>query len=159
MKKLLKITGISLLVALVALQLYRPAKNVSEETPSTDIVQTYGVPADVAATLQKACYDCHSNNTHYPWYSNIQPVGMWLAHHVDEGKDELNFSEFGNYKPRRKAKKMHEIVEEIEEGEMPLESYTLIHGEAKLTANEKQKLIEWAKGLEQRITLEQPAQQ
>lgn len=158
MKKALKITGISLLVALVALQLYRPAKNVSTQTPPTDIVQAYGVPADVAVILHKACYDCHSNNTHYPWYSNIQPVGMWLAHHVDEGKDELNFSEFGSYKPRRKARKMHELVEEVEEGEMPLESYTLIHGEAKLTAEEKQKLIEWAKGLEQRITLEQPAQ-
>lgn len=159
MKKFLKITGITLLVVLVALQLYRPAKNVSAQTPAIDIVQAYAVPADVAAILHKACYDCHSNNTTYPWYSNIQPVGMWLAHHVEEGKDELNFSEFGNYKPRRKLKKMKEIVEEVEEGEMPLESYTLIHGEAKLTASEKQLLTEWAKGLEQRITLEPAPQQ
>lgn len=158
MKKFLRTTGIVLLVILVGLQFYRPAKNVSAQTPPSDIVQAYAVPENVATILHKACYDCHSNNTNYPWYNNVQPVAMWLADHVDEGKDELNFSEFGNFKPRRKLKKLKEIVDEVEEGEMPLESYTLMHGEAKLTEAEKQTLIEWAKGLAQKISLEPGAQ-
>lgn len=158
MKKVLKITGISLLVVLAGLQFYRPAKNISAQTPPTDIVQAYALPDNVASVLHKACYDCHSNNTNYPWYNNIQPVGIWLADHVDEGKRELNFSEFGNFKTKRKLKKLKEIVSEVEEGEMPLKSYTLIHKEAVLTPEEKQMLIDWAKGLAQKISMEPGAQ-
>jgi exonuclease VII small subunit len=154
MKKILKRTAIVLLVILVALQLYRPARNISTATPDTDIVTAYAVPQNVAEILHRACYDCHSNNTNYPWYSNIQPLGIWLADHIDEGKDELNFSEFGSFKARRKLKKTREIVDELEEGAMPLESYTLIHKEAVLTAAEKQLIIEWAKGLGQKISME-----
>jgi hypothetical protein len=103
------------------------------------------VPVSVQQTLEKSCYDCHSNHTEYPWYSNIQPLGFWLKDHVDEGKEELNFSEFNSYTPKRKAKKMKEIVKEIEEGEMPLSSYTLIHRNSILTEAQKAELIEWAK--------------
>lgn len=155
MKKALRITGISLLVILAALQLYRPERNINTAPPPpSDIMEAYAVPSDVAFALHRACYDCHSNNTHYPWYTNIQPVGIWMADHVDEGKDELNFSEFGNYKPRRKLKKLKEIVDEIEEGAMPLNSYTWMHKEAILNAPDKQIVIEWAKGLAQKISLE-----
>jgi hypothetical protein len=154
MKKAIKYTGISLAAVLLLLQFYRPARNQSNGTLPSDIVMAYGVPENVATVLHKACYDCHSNNTHYPWYANVQPVGMWLGHHVDEGKEELNFSEFGNFKAKRKLHKLQEIVEQIEEGEMPLSSYTIIHKEAVLTAEEKQLLTSWARGLSQRITIE-----
>ncbi len=154
MKKALKFTGISLAAVLLLLQLYRPARNQSSETLPTDIVMAYSVPQNVATVLHKACYDCHSNNTHYPWYANVQPVALWLANHVQEGKEELNFSEFGTFKTKRKLRKLQEIAEQIEEGEMPLSSYTIMHKEAVLTAEEKQLLITWAKGLSQRITIE-----
>ncbi len=155
MKKVFKITGLSLLALLIIMQFYRPARNESATVPASDIITAYAVPDNVAVILKKACYDCHSSNTHYPWYANIQPVAMWLEHHIDEGKDELNFSEFGNFKTRRKLKKLREIVDEVEEGEMPLSSYTLIHKEAVLTEQEKQLLTDWAKGLTQKITLEE----
>ncbi|GAA4459408.1 heme-binding domain-containing protein [Nemorincola caseinilytica] len=159
MKKAFKVLGIGLLVVLAVLQVWRPEKNVSAQTPPSDIVTAYAVPANVADVLHRACYDCHSNNTHYPWYSNVQPVGIWLADHIEEGKDELNFSEFGNYKTRRKLKKLKEIVEEVEEGAMPLSSYTWIHKEAVLSPADKQLVIEWAKGLAQKISLEPGAQE
>lgn len=154
MKKAVKTTLVVLLVALVLIQFYRPAKNSGPIDGPVDISVAYNVPADVMNVLNKACYDCHSNHTEYPWYNNIQPVAMWLADHVDEGKSELNFSEFANYKTKRKLKKLKEIVHEVEEGDMPLGSYTWMHSEARLTAQEKQLLIDWAKGLTQKISME-----
>lgn len=157
MKKVIKTTLVVLLVVLVLIQFYRPAKNDGPIDVPSDISVAYAVPADVMNVLHKACYDCHSNHTEYPWYNNIQPVALWLADHVKEGKEELNFSEFGTFKTKRKLKKLKEIVHEVEEGDMPLSSYTLIHNEAKLTPQEKQMLIDWAKALTQKISME-PAQ-
>lgn len=154
-KKILKWTAILLVAALVLIQFIRPEKNMATEQNPNDIVAFYNTPAEVANILHKACYDCHSNNTNYPWYNNIQPVASWLADHIDEGKDELNFSKFGAFKTRRKLKKLKEIVEEVEESEMPLDSYTWMHSEAKLTEAERKTLIEWAKGLSMKITLEE----
>ena len=132
-----------LLVLLVLLQLIRPAKNKSNAAAPDDISLVKAVPADVQAILQKACYDCHSNNTHYPWYVNIQPVGLYLAHHIEEGKDELNFNAFGAYSAKRQRSKLKGIAEQIKEGEMPLRSYTLLHKEARLTAAEQTAVIKW----------------
>jgi len=154
MKKVFKTTLVVLLVVLVLMQFYRPAKNEGAIDTPTDISVAYAVPEDVMNVLHKACYDCHSNHTEYPWYNNIQPVALWLADHVKEGKEELNFSEFGTFKTKRKLKKLKEIVHEVEEGDMPLSSYTLIHNEAKLTPQEKQMLIDWAKALTQKISME-----
>src|SRR5690242_17718355 len=110
---------LSLLVILVLLQLIRPAKNKSNAPAPNDISQVVVVPADVQAILKKACYDCHSNNTYYPWYVNIQPVGLYLAHHIEEGKDELNFNEFGAYSAKRQRNKLKGIAEQIRDGAMP----------------------------------------
>lgn len=134
---------LSLLAILVLLQLIRPAKNKSNAPTPGDISQVAVVPADVQAILKKACYDCHSNNTHYPWYVNIQPVGLYLAHHIEEGKDELNFNEFGAYSAKRRRNKLKGIAEQIRDGEMPLSSYTLLHKEARLTDAEKTAITKW----------------
>jgi len=134
---------LSLLVILVLLQLIRPAKNNSNAPAPGDISQVVVVPADVQALLKKACYDCHSNNTYYPWYANIQPVGLYLAHHIEEGKDELNFNEFGDYSAKRQRNKLKGIAEQIQDGAMPLSSYTLLHKAARLTAAEKTAIIQW----------------
>ncbi len=143
---------IGLVVVLVVLQFIRPTRNESAGVSASDITTAYTVPEDVQAILKKACYDCHSNNTRYPWYTNIQPVGLWMQRHVNEGKGELNFSEFASYKPKRQAHKMKELAEQVQEGEMPLGSYTWIHKDAILTDAEKQTLVNWAHQLEAQIT-------
>jgi len=143
MSKTIKfLLGIGLV--LVAIQFIRPARNINSQIMATDITKTVKVSDSVQVVLKKACYDCHSNNTNYPWYSNIQPVGWFLANHVSEGKRRLNFSEFGSYTLRKQSSKLNDIANEVQEGGMPLSSYTLIHKEARLTENEKSLVIKWA---------------
>ena len=142
-------------IIFVAIQFYRPARNMSKAVSTNDITNVHPPSSEVNNILQKACNDCHSNNSYYPWYTNIQPFGMWIQDHIDEGKSELNFSEFKTYTAKRQAKKMHEIEEMIEENEMPLYSYTIIHRNAKLTAIEKQQLIAWAKAFQPTVLAKQ----
>ena len=137
--KLVKKILVVLLAALVVIQFFHPSKNEG----SADGPNAMAMPADVRNILETSCYDCHSNHTNYPWYNNIQPVAWWLNDHVNEGKREINFSEFNTYKLKRKIKKMKEIREQLEEGEMPLSSYTLIHSNAKLTEAQKTRLLAW----------------
>ncbi|MBS1765637.1 MAG: heme-binding domain-containing protein [Bacteroidetes bacterium] len=144
-KSILKKVLIVLIVALTLLQLYRPTKNISTEISVNAIGQYYDVPETVDKLLRTSCYDCHSNNTVYPWYSNVQPVALWLDDHIRDGKKHLNFDEFNSYSTEKKQKKFKEITEEIEEGEMPMTSYTLIHQNAKLSATDKKLLVDWAK--------------
>lgn len=138
-------------VLLVAIQFIRPARNTGSADGPQDITHAVAVPAPVLTMLKTACYDCHSNQTAYPWYATIQPVGLWLGHHVDEGKEELNFSEFATYAPKRMAHKLEEIAEEVEEGHMPLPAYTLIHTDAKLTEAQVSELTAWAKAQQQQV--------
>lgn len=140
-----------LLAVLIIIQFIRPERNISELPSENDIRVQYPLPANVQSILKRACYDCHSNNTSYPWYTNIQPVGWFLQNHVNEGKEELNFSEFATYSAKKADHKLDEVIEMVEEKEMPLESYTLIHKEAILTAEETETLINWAKDLRKTI--------
>lgn len=136
-----------LLIALVLIQFIRPERNISEVPSENDIRVHYAVPAEVESILKRACFDCHSNNTYYPWYTNIQPVGWWLQNHINEGKGELNFSEFAAYSPKKADHKLEEVVELVEEKEMPLKSYTWVHKEAVLNAQEIETLVNWANSL------------
>lgn len=136
-----------LFVLLVLIQFIRPARNLSAATSPNDITQIYRVPEPVKVLLSKACNDCHSNNTHYPWYTNVQPVGLWLQHHVNEGKHELNFSEFGAYPAKRQYHKLEEVAKQVKHDEMPLSSYLWVHSDAKLSDADKQLLINWANEL------------
>ncbi|MCK9482359.1 MAG: heme-binding domain-containing protein [Bacteroidia bacterium] len=144
-KSILKKVLILLIVALALLQFYRPTKNISTEVSVNAIGLHYNVPEPVDKLLRTSCYDCHSNNTVYPWYSNVQPVALWLDDHIRDGKKHLNFDEFNTYSAERKQKKFKEIAEEIEEGEMPMTSYTLIHKNAKLSTADKKLLVDWTK--------------
>ena len=148
---------IFLIVVLVAIQFIKPKRNESAAIAATDISAVYNVPDDVSLILGKACYDCHSNNTIYPWYANVQPVAWWLNDHIQEGKGELNFSEFATYSPARQYHKLEEFKEQIDKGEMPLSSYTLIHTNAKLTDQEKQTLINWSQDIRKQMKAEYPA--
>ena len=143
-----------LLAILIIIQFIRPARNISSAEQVNHISKKYTVPANVNTVLEKACNDCHSNNTVYPWYTNIQPVGFWMDDHVKDGKDELNLSEFLTYSPKKARHKMEEVVDVVKEGEMPLDSYTWIHTEAKLTQEEKAALTDWASALVTQITKE-----
>ncbi|NML22067.1 heme-binding domain-containing protein [Pseudoflavitalea sp. G-6-1-2] len=139
MRKLLLL----LLIALIAIQFIRPEKNISTTVSPTDIANKYTVPAEVAAVLKRSCNDCHSNNTNYPWYSNIQPLTWWLNDHIKDGKRHLNFSNFTAYSYKRQDHKLEEVTESIEKHEMPLPSYTSMHAEAKLSEADKKLLASW----------------
>ncbi len=143
MSKKIKI-GIALVFVLILIQFFRPEKNEGVADTPKDISHAVTVTPEIKNILEKSCYDCHSNHTEYPWYFNFQPVAGWLANHVEEGKDELNFSEFDSYKLKRKIHKLKEVIDEIKEGEMPMNSYLIIHKEAKLSEEQKNQLIQWA---------------
>ena len=136
-----------LLAVLIVIQFFKPKKNIQEGIAANHISTQYAIPDDVAPILEKACYDCHSNNTRYPWYNNIQPVAWWLNNHVQEGKRELNFSEFTNRPLRMQYHKIDEAIDQVKKGEMPLNSYTWVHKDAILTDAEKEKLIGWAQSV------------
>ncbi len=137
------------------MQFFQPGKNNQSMDMAADISTVVKVSPEVQGILKTSCYDCHSNYTNYPWYASIQPVGWWLKDHVDEGKEHLNFQDFASLKPREGGRfkttaalqdhKLEEVAETVEEGEMPLESYTLIHGDAKLNAEQKKLITDWVK--------------
>ncbi|WP_276481857.1 heme-binding domain-containing protein [Paraflavitalea pollutisoli] len=144
-----KIAGILLLI-LIGIQFIRPERNESTGITANDIAQQYYIPPDIQEILQRACYDCHSKNTEYPWYTNIQPVGWWMSKHIEDGKESLNFNEFGSYTPKDQDHVMDEIIEVVGNGEMPLPSYLWMHGEAKLF-DDTAVLIDWARKLKKEI--------
>ncbi|MFB6456663.1 heme-binding domain-containing protein [Chitinophaga sp. Hz27] len=140
----IKIVFLVLSLAFIALQFFRPTKNIASASITTDdISQAYTIPAEVQQLLQAACYDCHSNNTQYPWYTNIQPVGWFMAAHIKNGKADLNFNEFGKYSAKRKHNKLKRMKEQILSSNMPLPSYRLLHPEARLTTAQQIQIINW----------------
>lgn len=133
-----------LIIAFVIIQFFRPTKNISNNN-TYHISTKYGVPENVQTILKTACYDCHSNTTQYPWYSNIQPVSWFLNDHVVEGKEELNYSEFTNKRIAVQNHKLEEMIEVVDEKEMPLASYTYfgLHKEANLSDEQRLTLVTW----------------
>ncbi len=153
-KKILEV----LLLVLFFIQFVKPEKNQSnDETYS--IATKYEVPADVQQILKVACNDCHSNNTAYPWYSNIQPVAWFLNHHVVDGKKHLNLSNFTSRKIAVQNHKFEEIIEMVKEKEMPLASYTFfgLHKEANLTDAQRTLITNWAQAQMDKLKAEYPA--
>ena len=155
-KKILKYTLYILLFALIVIQFFRPAKNIHEGISENDISKKYTVPDSVQQILKVACYDCHSNNTRYPWYDNIQPVAWWLDSHIRDGKRQVNFSEFSSYSPRKQFKRLKDTKEQLDEGEMPLFSYTIIHRDAILDSSKKNLLLNWVNGIMAQMTATYP---
>lgn len=144
MKKVFKKIVIIAFIVFLLMQLYQPVRNIQYgPVPAMDISKTYVIPVNVETILKTSCYDCHSNNINYPWYSNIQPIRLFMDSHIKEGKENLNFSEWGNYSSRKQGNKLNEISKQIEKGEMPLTSYTLIHRNAILTPVQKEEVIDW----------------
>ncbi len=157
LKKILKRTFQILLLAFIIIQFIRPAKNKATGISSNDISKIYSVPENIEVIFKTSCYDCHSNNTVYPWYANIQPVAWWLNDHVQDGKKDLNFSEFAGYRIRRQYKKLEEINELVKKEEMPLDSYLWLHKNAKLDDQQKLTLANWVTALRDTIKANYPA--
>lgn len=132
-----------LAILLVLIQFVKLDKNNANTPEVADFIKDTEPSKEVQAILGSKCYDCHSNKTTYPWYSNIAPFSFWINHHVEEGKEHLNFSNWENYKQKRKIHKLEEVYEEVDEGEMPLKSFTILHGD--LTEQEIELLTSWAK--------------
>lgn len=144
MKKILIIFA----VLFVIIQFFRIDKTNPPVNEGMDFLTIKNTPENVASKIRASCYDCHSNETKYPWYSNVQPVAWFLKSHIDEGRTKLNFSTFATYEPKRQAHKLAEAVEMVETGEMPMESYLLAHPEAKLTQEERQMIIDYFRKIE-----------
>lgn len=132
-----------LLVVFVGIQFVPTKLNQIEAIPKTDFLLVNNTHNDIGVLLLSSCYDCHSNNTNYPWYSKIQPIAWFLEGHIKEGKSELNFSEWANYSDRRKNSKLKSIISQIQDDKMPLLSYTIMHSDAVLSNSDKIKTIDY----------------
>lgn len=136
---------LGLLAVLLAAQLFQIDKNSPTYDLDNDMLAQVTAPAEVKDILKQACYDCHSYETKYPWYTNIAPFSWWIDEHIQDGRRHLNFSEWGNYDLKKKKHKLEELIHEVEEGEMPLNSYTWAHSEANLSEEQIEALISWTK--------------
>lgn len=134
----------ALLLVFVGMQFIRPEKNQDSTDHLSAFLSETNPPAEVRELLKTSCYDCHSNQTEYPWYNAVAPVSYWLADHVNEGKEHLNFSAWNTYDAKRRDHKLEEVVEMVEEGEMPLNEYTWTHEGARLTEAQRKAITEWA---------------
>lgn len=153
MKKIKKILLI-LLVLFVVAQFFGPKKNSGDMTSIEPFLAETNPPSNVQAILKTACYDCHSDVTRYPWYNHITPVNYWLADHINEGKHHLNFSNWVGNSTKRKDHKMKELIELVNEKEMPISSYTLIHTDAKLSPDQINAVVDWAKKVRMKYSME-----
>jgi len=129
---------------LILIQFIRPDKNLGEPDPETDFISVLQVPDTMATAFLNSCYDCHSNNTNYPWYSNLAPFSWWLNRHIEEGKAHLTFSSWGILDKAQKITQLDQICEEITYRTMPLDSYLWIHRSSKLSEQDIQAICEWA---------------
>ncbi len=132
-----------IIIIFVGIQFIPVQPNYSETFSKDDIIEATKAPADIAIMLKSSCYDCHSNNTKYPWYDKVAPISWWIASHINEAKEELNFSEWGTYSLKKKKHKLKEIVEETKEEEMPLRSYLWTHSDVKLSKKQINRLNTW----------------
>lgn len=134
----------ALLIIFVAMQFYRPEKNEATGDHLSKFLSETNPPEEVSGILKSSCYDCHSDHTSYPWYNQVAPVSWWLADHIEEGREHLNFSAWESYSPKKKDHKLEEVVETVESAEMPLNEYTWTHSEANLTDTQRKAVMDWA---------------
>jgi hypothetical protein len=144
MKKVIKKIFFIVVTFFLLIQLFQPARNEENgQVLPVHFTEIYKVPNEVKTILLNSCYDCHSNNTNYPWYSYIQPTRSLMEWHIKNGKEKLNFNTWGNYSNRQQETKLERIVKQIKADEMPLASYTLIHKNAFLSPGQKEVIINW----------------
>lgn len=144
-KGIVKKVLLVLLAIFVIMQFFRIDKTNPKIEKAKDLIAMTNPPAEIETILRTTCYDCHSHETKYPWYSNVAPVSWFLENHIKEGREYLNFSKWGDYSEDKANHKLHECEEEVEEKKMPLDSYTWTHGDADLSDQQREKLAAWFK--------------
>ncbi|MCB9292010.1 MAG: heme-binding domain-containing protein [Lewinellaceae bacterium] len=149
MSRIYRWAGLAVLAALVVIQFFGIDKTNPPVNASEEFMALAAPPADVAQLLRNACYDCHSHETKYPWYTNVAPVSWWIANHIEHGREHLNFSVWGAYDAEKQAHKAEEAGEEVEKGKMPMTSYQPMHPEARLTDAQRERLTAWFMALSQ----------
>ena len=152
MKGIKKILLLILVVFVIA-QFFKPEQNTGDLASIEPFLEETNPPEHVAKILRETCYDCHSNHTRYPWYNKITPVNYWMAEHVNDGKKHFDFSKWNSYSLKKKDHKMDELIGMVDDKEMPLESYTWIHREAKLSDTDIDAVIEWAEHVRIKLSL------
>ncbi|OIQ28305.1 MAG: cytochrome C [Bacteroidetes bacterium MedPE-SWsnd-G2] len=152
--KLIKKLLLGLLVVFIIAQFFGPEKNSGELSSLEPFLADTNPPEDVKILLKETCFDCHSDVTRYPWYSSITPVNYWMADHVKHGKSELNVSKWDAYSVKRKDHKLEEVIELVEEREMPLNSYTWTHSDAKYTDEQIESMVKWAESVRFKYSLQ-----
>lgn len=135
--------GIGLAVVIVVIQCIRIDQTNPPVEIEKDVITVTQPPAEIASMLKNACYDCHSFETKYPWYSNVAPISWWVGDHRNDGRKHLNFSIWGEYSEKKYKHKLEECIEMVQEGEMPMDSYVWFHPEAKLTDQQTEQLLNW----------------
>ena len=143
MGRKLKLVGLGLIAVLIVLQFFQPERNNAPIDPELDMLELLAPPEPVADLIRDACYDCHSNQTNYPWYNRISPVSLYLYKHIKKGKEDLNFSEYGLLDKADKIGEFADFCDAVDAGNMPLQSYMLIHKDARLTQEERETLCNW----------------
>ena len=143
----IKLIFMVLLVVVLLMQLARPQKNTAAVPAGKAFIDTFKVNEQVNAILAVSCYDCHSNNTNYPWYSEIQPMAWLMEKHIIDGKEKLNFDDLPPYGSRKFNSKVSQITKQIEQGKMPLDSYLWMHKGARLNTEDKKLLIDYFNSL------------
>jgi hypothetical protein len=155
MKRVVRYTLLALGAVLIAIQFVPNDLPLQEDRPPTDLVGTGEVPAAISSILTTSCYDCHSVETKYPWYSHVAPSSWLVAKDITEGRDEMNLSEWGDLTQRKKIKVLENIKDEVLEGHMPLPMYTLIHWDARLSDEQRKQIADWCVQY-QDVVLSQP---
>lgn len=144
MGRLIKLVGLGLIAVLILLQFFQPERNIGPLKPELDMLEVTGAAEPQADLIRSTCYDCHSNQTVYPWYSRISPLSLYLNKHIVKGKEDLNFSEYGLLDKADKIGLFADFCDALDAGTMPLQSYKLIHKNARLTQKERESLCSWS---------------
>lgn len=150
MKKRTKILAF-LALAFIVMQFFRIDKTNPPSNEAEDFIKLTGPPAAVASLLKEACYDCHSHQTVYPWYSNVAPISFFLRGHIRGAREHLNFSKWGSYSEDEQKHKLEEIAEEVKENRMPMKSYANLHSKAKMSSEQKTTLVDWVKSQKNKV--------
>jgi hypothetical protein len=140
MKKTLKWVFVAFITAFVLLQFTNPART---NPPVVSDLPVTNAPPEIVALLHAACYDCHSYETKWPWYSHVAPVSWLVVGDVNNGRHNMNFSDWPAGDPKRTAKRLEDMSEKIGYGEMPPKKYTMIHADARLTDGQRKELTDW----------------
>ena len=152
--RIVKIVLICLVVVFALMQFIRIDRTNPPVEPEKTIEAAINVPADIQQIMARSCNDCHSNKTVYPWYTQIAPVSWWLKNHIDDGRGELNASEFATYAPKKRERKLKEMCEQVRSGAMPLPSYLIMHGDAALAPTEIDAICAWTDVERAKIVME-----